>query len=332
MAVVAESGRSRTNLATPTTRAFPCSQCNASFNRAAHLRRHVTARMTSGNMLDPMDSSLTTDTDKDERPHNCNHCSVSSSRKDVITRHMRNFHPEIVSSETDDRRSRKSATRNQSRRKTSSPPALEAETSPNPPPPVDTTSSSANQRQSLPSTTVPDGTEHPPQEPLGSMDLYGTDFMFLDETVLPGSHQLLDLLLDDQMVDPNLWPIFSPAQMGATPSAQPQANFSKLTSPRSLHSSPRGSDGLISDQTFTVEDDQFVQIRANLDQHDQSRKLVDFQLPSKYAIARFLKAFFEHMAPHLPIIHRATFDVVTVPSKLEETLRNTKSSNSDSLI
>jgi uncharacterized Zn-finger protein len=52
---------------------FSCDQCNASFNRLAHLRRH---ELTHGS----------------EKPYNCMYCSLTSSRKDVIVRHTRNFH------------------------------------------------------------------------------------------------------------------------------------------------------------------------------------------------------------------------------------------------
>ncbi|EXL96810.1 hypothetical protein NOF04DRAFT_9482 [Fusarium oxysporum II5] len=44
---------------------FSCDQCNASFNRLAHLRRH---ELTHGS----------------EKPYNCMYCSLTSSRKDVI--------------------------------------------------------------------------------------------------------------------------------------------------------------------------------------------------------------------------------------------------------
>ncbi|KAH7074018.1 hypothetical protein BKA63DRAFT_46186 [Paraphoma chrysanthemicola] len=56
---------------------FSCSQCQATFSRSAHLRRHQK-------------------THRAEKPYVCQFCSVASSRKDVIVRHTRNFHPEAA--------------------------------------------------------------------------------------------------------------------------------------------------------------------------------------------------------------------------------------------
>ncbi|KAH7089421.1 hypothetical protein FB567DRAFT_300969 [Paraphoma chrysanthemicola] len=56
---------------------FSCSQCQAAFSRSAHLRRHQK-------------------THRAEKPYVCQFCSVASSRKDVIVRHTRNFHPDAA--------------------------------------------------------------------------------------------------------------------------------------------------------------------------------------------------------------------------------------------
>ncbi|KAL6703099.1 hypothetical protein ACN47E_010236 [Coniothyrium glycines] len=56
---------------------FSCSQCQAIFSRSAHLRRHQK-------------------THRAEKPYVCQFCSVASSRKDVIVRHTRNFHPDAA--------------------------------------------------------------------------------------------------------------------------------------------------------------------------------------------------------------------------------------------
>ncbi|KAK2470437.1 hypothetical protein H9L39_18054 [Fusarium oxysporum f. sp. albedinis] len=44
--------------------------------------------------------------------------------------------------------------------------------------------------------------------------------------------------------------------------------------------------------------------------------LASLRFPSKYAVRRFVKAFFKHIAPHIPIIHEPTFDIATTPSPL----------------
>ncbi|SPN96510.1 uncharacterized protein DNG_00038 [Cephalotrichum gorgonifer] len=40
------------------------------------------------------------------------------------------------------------------------------------------------------------------------------------------------------------------------------------------------------------------------------------RFPSKFAIQRFVKAFFDHVAAHIPIVHEPTFDIATAPSPL----------------
>ncbi|KAG5792911.1 hypothetical protein H9Q69_008037 [Fusarium xylarioides] len=41
--------------------------------------------------------------------------------------------------------------------------------------------------------------------------------------------------------------------------------------------------------------------------------LASLRFPSKYAVGRFVKAFFKHIAPHIPILHELTFDIATTP-------------------
>lgn len=42
-----------------------------------------------------------------------------------------------------------------------------------------------------------------------------------------------------------------------------------------------------------------------------------FRFPSKHATRRFVSAFFRHIAPHIPIVHEPTFEITTVPCKLQ---------------
>lgn len=43
--------------------------------------------------------------------------------------------------------------------------------------------------------------------------------------------------------------------------------------------------------------------------------LASVRFPSKYAVRRFVKAFFEHIAAHIPVVHESTFDIATAPCK-----------------
>lgn len=57
----------------------------------------------------------------------------------------------------------------------------------------------------------------------------------------------------------------------------------------------------------------YASAQANVALYDTNQCLSAFRFPSKPALLRFVNAFFRHMAPHTPIVHRPTFDVSTVP-------------------
>lgn len=60
----------------------------------------------------------------------------------------------------------------------------------------------------------------------------------------------------------------------------------------------------------------YEQAKANMVLLTTERNRARSWFPSRYMVARFVKAFFEHMAPHLPLIHEPTFDIATVSCKL----------------
>lgn len=182
---------------------------------------------------------------------------------------------------------------------------------------ADKTPSSLNPQRTL-SASVGEETGAVRAGPISfdNMDLYGADFTFLNEVDL--SHDdMLDFLPDDEIPGPSIWQTFDQGVGVMPPTGQPPADFRPLSTHGSTHSSPSGSDSQLSDHSFLVDDGQYSKARKNLDNFERTHKLTHFQLPSKYAMGRFVKAFFEHMAPHLPIIHRATFDIASVPSKSE---------------
>ncbi|KAK5064355.1 hypothetical protein LTR84_000188 [Exophiala bonariae] len=149
---------------------------------------------------------------------------------------------------------------------------------------------------------------------LADLDLYTTDFTFLNEVILPNDH-MVNFFPTEPGSDSNPWEMFSPSALLKSPSDPQQSHGRPAASRPQNRSSPSGSDNH-SEQPFHVDDEQYAEAQCNLMRFDHSHRLGDFQLPSKYAVARFLKAFFEHMAPHLPIIHRPSFDIATVPSQL----------------
>lgn len=66
--------------------------------------------------------------------------------------------------------------------------------------------------------------------------------------------------------------------------------------------------------TLVVGDDKFASALANIAKYP-AHILASLRLRSKYAMQRFVKAFFEHVSPHIPVVHEPTFDIATVPCK-----------------
>ncbi|OKO92962.1 hypothetical protein PENSUB_1066 [Penicillium subrubescens] len=80
--------------------------------------------------------------------------------------------------------------------------------------------------------------------------------------------------------------------------------------------SPPQSDTRRSVASFTLEDTDYTLVQANVARLDPEGRLSNFQFPSKYAVVRFVKAFFSHMASNLPIVHGPTFEITAVPCLL----------------
>ncbi|KAJ5182093.1 hypothetical protein N7449_012240 [Penicillium cf. viridicatum] len=80
--------------------------------------------------------------------------------------------------------------------------------------------------------------------------------------------------------------------------------------------SPSQSDTQRSVASFALEDTDYALLQANVALFDPEGRLSNFQFPSKYAVVRFVKGFFSHMASNLPIVHGPTFQIIAVPSPL----------------
>jgi len=83
-------------------------------------------------------------------------------------------------------------------------------------------------------------------------------------------------------------------------------------SPPSLNSSSAS----LSCSSSCEEETDYANARANLAIHDLNQTLPSFQFPSKHAIHRSVHAFFKHMAPHMPIVHKPTFSISSAASPL----------------
>ncbi|KAJ3455267.1 hypothetical protein MRS44_013867 [Fusarium solani] len=55
--------------------------------------------------------------------------------------------------------------------------------------------------------------------------------------------------------------------------------------------------------------------KANLSRFNGQEKLSDMHFPSRPAMVRFVKAYFTHMAPYVPVVHGPTFDVSSLQRK-----------------
>lgn len=153
------------------------------------------------------------------------------------------------------------------------------------------------------------------------LHLPGFEF-YSDESSIPSgiarsTDQLLDLFASPGPTASNIWQIF--AQDDAPVPDQthvlfncagpaPTTTLEELQQSRPTVSSPneRPQQG----SSITMTSDEYDKAVAKLAEYSSS-----FQLPSKHAMIRFVRAFFEQMAPQFPVLHRPTFDMASVPSK-----------------
>jgi hypothetical protein len=129
------------------------------------------------------------------------------------------------------------------------------------------------------------------------LDIWG-DFQFAD----PAMSQLIgpDVLLLPDMAPQNHQGIrFPPLQAPPSP-----------ISSTSIASCPPESRG-----AFYIEDEQYQRAKQNYDAVTTSERFSSYRFPSKFAVSRFVRGFFEYMAPHMPIVHLPTFNIISTPGK-----------------
>ncbi|KAF4425171.1 zinc finger protein [Fusarium acutatum] len=277
-------------------RVFNCTQCKAKFNRQAHLKRHQKSH-------------------RSEKPFSCLYCKLSSSRKDVITRHTRNFHPDKTRTPSND---------NSRQRSSLSPRHL----------------------ASIQEQIVSDGTasdrEHRRMSNLGtslSQDSYANSavyesfgvsisredrFLGLEAPPVVTPTDMLDIWGNLQFADPTMSQLIGPdvlllpADCAAAASHDPaEVRMPSLQAPPSPISSPSiASCPLDSRGAFYIDDDQYERAKQNYDALSTSERFSGYRFPSKFAVSRFVRGFFEYMAPHMPIVHLPTFNIISTPAPL----------------
>ncbi|KAK0106309.1 hypothetical protein ONS96_003947 [Cadophora gregata f. sp. sojae] len=262
----------------------------------------------------------------------CPHCSLSSSRKDVIVRHTRNFHPDKVLTNTTagseiPANAPAEASAGQYRARASSSSLL-------------STSSEGSPSGSTVATSADIGEDHPPSgwnngetHPMPSVRNDELENLLLDANLhFPdlAAYASNDPSLQDLFLPDNIFPEFC-APPGFTNSSLFQSLLSPAaqdtrrdvqSSEQSGHQAPRTvqlvpeTDQQQPGSSFASDNDWYAKAQANFAHYDASRKLAHFRFPSKYAVIRYVDAYFEFMDPQLPIVHRPTFDAATVPSPL----------------
>lgn len=244
--------------------------------------------------------------DQGEKPYSCAYCSLSSSRKDVILRHTRNFHPGMVP--------------NRAGVGSPTPANADGDT-------AQTISSPSSTSMSQDGGSTQTGLRHghPPEGVNELCPVFSDSGIHFPDiglfrsgtTTLPEPSLREDLVVD--MFPPNdpnnsdLWDML----LGSVPD---------ITSGALSHQTPSNLQALpvrpplSPDQTveekksvFGFDNAGYEQAQANLASYDPDKKLLNFRFPSRHAVIRYVKAYYEYMDPQLPIVHGPTLDAATVP-------------------
>ncbi|KAI9154783.1 Transcriptional regulator ADR1 [Paramyrothecium foliicola] len=307
-------GRARMKQTKPPSCKFSCTHCKATFKRAAHLRRHDK-------------------THQNDKPYRCEVCPVSSTRKDVILRHTRNFHPELTSTNKDNSEPMGDSEDGEDHTH-ASPTSSVSPGSPsvNPTPwapsfPNDPHQSPDNSGTTTSQTLLARGANLPEEGLLGSevrqseTEFYSNEDPTVSDINVP-DHEMLDFLAASDLAITSAWDI---AADGGTPAlnltdflsswetnlpAAAVVDFQPALSPVPYSNEPTVGG------RFGLTDDEYRKILANLADSNLGGILLYFQFPSKHAVVRFVMAFFKHMAPQFPVVHFPTFDIPSTPLPL----------------
>ncbi|KAH7145368.1 hypothetical protein B0J13DRAFT_675086, partial [Dactylonectria estremocensis] len=278
-----------------------CTQCNRRFSRLAHLKRHQRSH-------------------RPDRPFSCSLCSVSSSRKDVILRHMRNFHPDKPTPPERNRSASYSSSSHSSSRQGL--PSVQ-----------DSIQADKAQHQHDALDNTPGG--RPSTEAYNYANLSDWSRSFAD-SLLPQenfSSSFQDLTLSNgsnfdhfealQLTDQDFLSIFDSRLImpgaGEVPTMMPDHDDHISTSPTGLSNTAKSSaTGYVREEqrTFAITDNEYESVKMMAAFIEEIPGLCNFKIPSKFAISRFVSAFFEYAAPILPIIHAPTFSIACMPLPL----------------
>lgn len=266
--------------------------------------------------------------DGGEKPYNCLYCPVASSRKDVIIRHTRNFHPAAAN--------RNSAHYRGKRRNASCSGAPASNELGNGSLRASSTTGSGGNDQN--SEEANDQTEELQDSPASNeIDGSPTNQENLLDAFLPSQTDMFPSYLQENplnfssafmepgLVNPDLSEIIDLNILLSNAhdflGGMPSNNTSEL--PALAPELPRlsvpdlGRSQGAADRTLAVDDDDCATALANIAKYP-AHIFASLRFPSKYAMRRFVKAFFQHIAAHIPIVHEPTFDIATAPCKCHD--------------
>ncbi|KAF4423103.1 zinc finger protein [Fusarium acutatum] len=282
---------------------FNCTQCKAKFSRQAHLKRHQNNH-------------------RSEKPFSCLHCALSSSRKDVIIRHTRNFHSDKAQAPIQDNscsRSSFSPRRRVSRQQ----PGDSDGTASDKEHERMCTDGSGTLQQLYADGAIDEGLDDFNLDYDNSLSK-GNSLLGLEDPSSSITVDILDMSGDLQFIDPAMSQMLGPDILllptdslamaphdpGEIGMPSMRSRFSPISS-SSIASCPPECRG-----AFFIEDDQYRRAKQNYDSFSTSERPSRFSFPSKVAVSRFVRVFFEYMAPHLPIVHPPTFNIASSPAPL----------------
>ncbi|KAH6956126.1 aldehyde dehydrogenase family-domain-containing protein [Fusarium avenaceum] len=262
-----------------------------------------------------------------EKPYNCLYCSLTSSRKDVIVRHTKNFHHGLANRKASGFRGR--------RRTNSHPGASGPRVRKNKPSRASPASTTARGDCDRHSEGVDDAIQENEESPT-SNDMDGSQSSranSLDEAMpshsdmfsayLPGNPLAFNpSFMDPELVNPNLSEMFdldallAQGFLSEIPGGNPpELPISVLHPPKPSVPTSASVDRNSAEHSLVADDNTCENAWFNLAKYP-AHILASLRFPSKYAVKRFVKAFFEHFAAHIPIIHEPTFNIATTASPL----------------
>ncbi|KAH9207842.1 hypothetical protein DL95DRAFT_468296 [Leptodontidium sp. 2 PMI_412] len=277
-----------------------------------------------------------------DKPYVCQFCTVASSRKDVILRHTRNFHAELVHDDAQPEDFAAGLSRSPQRSPNSFSPMSGSDLALGTPQVNDELSQDQDGdqdgdhyqdlNQDRDQVQDHDQAQHhgPPQEQAHVQVLaqsqdhnqnqdHPPDFWDQPANI---DHALLEYALDFDFETFNL-PTneFFPRALDPLPALPLNAHSGILypffplpqdTPPPNAERLPASS----SSSSSPSRDADYESARGNFNLHHREQISSAFSFPSKDTVYRLVDTFFTHTAPHMPLVHQPTFNIATTASPL----------------